>query len=123
MRDTIVVKFIPADRWYRRAKWELQEEYTSITGNVEVPIGFITDGASIPLYAQIIFSPTGRYFGAAIIHDYILSTTQDWDTANDEIEIELIASNIARWRRVLIVGGVRFWARMLKLLGKKSWND
>ena len=35
-----------------------------------VPIGFVTDGASIPRSLWWAFSPTGRAFGAAIIHDY-----------------------------------------------------
>src|ERR1035438_5360681 len=36
-----------------------------------IPEGFSTDGASIPRLFWNIFIPTGPYFQAAVIHDYL----------------------------------------------------
>lgn len=121
MRDTIVVKFIPAEKWYKRAKWELMEDYTSVNKETNVPIGFITDGASIPFMFRWIFSPTGRYFGAAIVHDYILVEEWDWPKANDEFEKEMKALGVKRWRRFFILNAVRLWGWIqTKILRKKQ---
>ena len=121
MRDTIVVKFIPAEKWYKRARWELVEDYTSVNEEINVPSGFITDGASIPFMFRWIFSPTGRYFGAAIVHDYILVQEWDWPKANDQFEKEMKALGIKSWRRFFILNAVRLWGWIqTKILRKKE---
>lgn len=38
---------------------------------IHVPAGFVTDGASIPRFAQCIFPKYESYDAAAIIHDYV----------------------------------------------------
>lgn len=38
---------------------------------IKVPAGFITDLASIPFPANLIFSKAGRYASAGIVHDYL----------------------------------------------------
>jgi len=123
MRDTVIVKFIPATKWYKRAKWELMEVYTSDNTEVNVPIGFITDGASIPAICRIWFSPTGRYFGAAIVHDYIIVTERDWVKANYQFEAELNALGIGKCRKIILTAAVNGWGRFLRLIGKNSIND
>lgn len=120
-RDTIIVKFIPAEKWYHNAMWELIEDYTSTNEAVNVPAGFKTDGATIPLFFRWIFSPTGRYFGAAIIHDYVLVAEWDWDKANDEFEKEMIALGVKGWRRFFILNAVKVWGWIqTKILQKKE---
>lgn len=52
--------------------------YDSRIGWIEVPVGFLTDGASIPRIFWTIFSPTGSYFEAALIHDYLYSQVSKW---------------------------------------------
>jgi hypothetical protein len=42
-------------------------------GPIEVPLEFITDGASVPRIFWGILSPFGDYFGAALIHDFLYS--------------------------------------------------
>ena len=106
----IVVKFISADCWWERAKWELAESYVSINGKVEVPKGFITDGASIPIMFRAIFPATGKYFSAAIIHDYILVETKDWSYANEQFKAELNGLKIDSWRKDIMVAGVNLWS-------------
>lgn len=41
---------------------------------VQVPAGFTTDFASVPRFLWNIFSPTGSYGKAAVIHDYLYRT-------------------------------------------------
>jgi len=48
--------------------------YVSRFGEITVPKGFISDGASVPRPFWTIFSPfNGDYFEAALIHDYLYS--------------------------------------------------
>ncbi len=38
---------------------------------IKVPIGFVTDFASIPRFAKFLIPKLGRYNKAAVLHDYI----------------------------------------------------
>jgi hypothetical protein len=115
--DDIIVKFIPGKTWKDTTTWQLEKEFKLL--DVKIPKGYVTDGASIPRLFRGIFSPTGRYFGAAILHDYVLGQERDWPKSNDMFERALIESDIRKWRRKLIVGAVRLNYRILKLLGKE----
>ncbi len=42
-------------------------------GEIEVPVDFLTDGASVPRVFWGILCPFGDYFGAALIHDFLYS--------------------------------------------------
>lgn len=42
-------------------------------GEIAVPSGFLTDGASVPRIFWSLFSPFGDYFRAALVHDYLYS--------------------------------------------------
>jgi len=106
----IVVSFIPPKRWFDRAKWRLVEDLESHNDTVTVPAGFISDGATIVWCLRWLFSPTGRYFGAAIIHDYILVEEGDWRKANFEFEIEMVALGVPYWMRKTMVLGVVVWS-------------
>jgi len=118
MTDTIKVEFIPANHWWNRAKWKLLEEYTSANNEVNVPVGFVSDGASVPWFFRPWFSPTGNYFGAALVHDYILIQDQNWPNANHQFWAELTALGIKTWRKTLLLAAVRLYYRWLHLLGK-----
>lgn len=117
-RGPIRVEFIPPEKWWKRATWKLLESYNSGNGNVVAKVGFVSDGASIPPGLTWLFSPTGRYFGAAIVHDYVLVQSCDWQKANYEFEQEIIHLNCPDWERVILVSAVKFWA-WIKRLSKK----
>jgi len=106
----INVQFVPPKKWYQSARWKLLKEYVSHNGHVTVPVGFISDGATVPPFLYNYFSPTGRYFGAAIIHDYILWTEHDWSKANREFKEELSVLDVVTWRRWPMIWAVRVWA-------------
>lgn len=105
----IVVSFIPPKKWFQRAKWRVHEDFTSLNGNVKVPKGFVSDGATIPWWARSLFSPTGRYFGAAIIHDYLIEVMNDFPRANVEFEQEMINIGVSAWIRYTLMGVVQSW--------------
>lgn len=56
------------------AIFELTERFRYLStehGEIEVPAGFLTDGASVPRIFWTVFSPFGDYFSAAVIHDFL----------------------------------------------------
>lgn len=111
-RDGIHVKHIAPKHWWHRAKWELLQDYTSYNGMVTATKGFVTDGASIAWILRWRFSPTGKYFGAAIIHDFVLVKEKNWVRANDEFEKEMKALNVAGFDRAVMVAAVKIWAKL-----------
>lgn len=119
-RDIIEVIFIPPDHWWKRAKWKLMHDYTSDNGDVVVPAGFITDGASIPLTLRWRFPLTGTYFGAAIVHDYILISSGDWKRANKEFEQEMEALGVSKFDRIVLVSAVKIWAWFVTKILKRG---
>lgn len=67
----LIGKFIGAGRWELKAPFEYRDPpgYVLV---IRVPVGFVSDGASIPRFAwSLIGSPwSGKYARAAVIHDY-----------------------------------------------------
>lgn len=114
----IIVRFIPPIHWWQRANWELLVPYISHSGTTVVPAGFVTDGASVPVMWRWRFSPTGQYFGAAIVHDYLLVQTGSWEVANKEFDAELKALKVSNFERIVLMASVRFWAKVRKWFKK-----
>lgn len=58
-------------------KWKVVERFNYNIGTVdssnavEVPVGFITDFASIPRPLWVLLPPWGKYGKAAVIHDFM----------------------------------------------------
>lgn len=63
----------------KKGKRKLTQVYVyEINGyRITVPKGFITDGASVPDILKPIYNPFGRYFPAAVVHDYLYSKYND----------------------------------------------
>ena len=83
-----------------------------------VPIGFITDGASIPkLFWSFIGSPfTGLYRRAALIHDYLYYIQTTKRSCADRVFLEAMKSlKVSLWKRRVMYYAVRGW-------GWKPWN-
>ena len=57
--------------------WKVHSPFTYHLGEkeypdfIEVPVGFITDFASIPRILWVLLPPTGPYGKAAVIHDWL----------------------------------------------------
>lgn len=64
---------------YNKNKRKLVKDYVyEVNGyKITVPKGFVTDGASVPDVLKPIYNPFGKYFPAAIVHDYLYSEYND----------------------------------------------
>lgn len=89
-------KYFPYDLVFKDAGmvngsrvFELLQEfrYFSSKGIITVPVGFKTDGASIPKVFWSLMDPFGEYFNAAVIHDFLYSTQGKFD---DRAEVDAI---------------------------------
>ena len=68
--DKLVVEPVgDGKNWIVYNSFSYQSDILDTT--ISIPQGFITDGASIPRFFWNIFIPTGPYFQAAVIHDYL----------------------------------------------------
>jgi len=77
--------------------------------DVIVPEGYSTNGADIPRVFWTVIPPNDTsILPAVIIHDY-LCAIEEYEKADDYFEEILIALEIARWKRVVLVGAVRLY--------------
>jgi len=95
-----------------KGQWELIAlfEYRNPPVIVEVPVGFVSDGASIPSIAHPIVGPPwgGKYPEAAVIHDYLycIQTTTRWEA--DKIFYQAMkVLGVPSWKRSLMHFAVR----------------
>ena len=111
MKPGIHVSIIPGDRFWRRAKFRLLEPVTS--AGVTVPIGTITDGASIPWFLRWLISPTGRLFVPSVVHDHLIATAPDfvsWWDARQEADRRMRQSYRERGAGAILSG--LLWAAL-----------
>lgn len=52
------------------------QEIRGVNVVVEIPLGFVTDFASIPSFFYFIVQPFGRHAPAAVLHDYLYAVGQ-----------------------------------------------
>lgn len=78
--------------------------------DVVVPIGFSSDGASIPKALQWIYHPFGKYLEAAVVHDWFCVKKQiDSITAAKVFEEAMKVCGVNRWRRMKMHFAVRWF--------------
>jgi len=99
------VEIIIPKNWYDPVYYKTLET-VNIMG-FTIPCGFEFDGASVPRILWSIFPPIGRYTSAALLHDYLLTTSdKSWGECTSFFNKELKQLKISTWRRVLMVAGV-----------------
>lgn len=93
----------------------------------KVPEGFVSDGASVPRVFWSLFPPVGRYFLAAVLHDYLLVIGHPWMKANKIFLAALRAQKVAKIPRysmyaavVVYMAGVRLTRKLMKLFKGKD---
>jgi hypothetical protein len=91
--------------------------YRSSRGEIVVPVGFRTDGATVPRIFWNVFSPIGGYLGAAVVHDFLYSphnmrfTRAECDLLFNEAMFNLGVGWLTRgliYRAVRLGGGRHF---------------
>jgi len=100
----------------RRVK--LTKPYTVTLNGISwtIPAGFVTDFASVPRWLWWIVPPWGRYFPAAVVHDWLYSI-QDRPRENaDKIFLLIMeALNTPAWRRQIMY-------RVVRWFGESTWK-
>lgn len=70
-----------------------------------VPMGFESDGATIPKWARPFLSPMGEYAPAAFLHDYLL-TQMSRDEARRYLAMAMDELEVEGWKQTIIIAGV-----------------
>lgn len=79
---------------------------------IDVPVGYITDLASVPRALWSIFPPHGRYAKAAIVHDFLYANAIGDKAFADDVFLEaMTVLDVPRWRRLLMYWAVRLFGR------------
>ena len=95
--------------------WELVQDFRYVTfarrGKPEmitVIAGFVTDFASIPKPARIIYESWGAYGEAAVVHDYLCVHIRGWSRAQvDRVFLEAMqASGVGPISQRVLYGAV-----------------
>lgn len=90
--------------WWEVTRYRLRDAM-EIHG-IRIPKGFTTDGATVPRLFWFLFPPVDRYFPAAVVHDYLLTTGVSWRVANRHFRRILRELQIRPWRRWMMSAGV-----------------
>lgn len=103
-------------RFVGDGQWELIAPFiyhSKIGGTIEIPIGFWTDGASIPkIFRPIIGSPwSNKYPEAALPHDYLYFVKIFTRKKSDKIFREAMKIlGVPWWKRGIMYRAVRMFA-------------
>lgn len=112
-------------------KWVIRKEFYYYIHEedgerVTVPVGFITDFASVPRIFWAILPKWGKYGNAAIIHDFLYSTGIKSRKESDKIFLDGMAVlNVPKWKRYAMYYAVRIFGAFnyksgYKLVEKKE---
>jgi len=90
--------------------WKLASKFRYVGSKIiDVPVGFLTDGASVPRVFWSLFDPTGPYLQAAVIHDYLYITQIFSRETSDLIFLEAMkACGVGFLTRQAVYRAVRF---------------
>lgn len=82
---------------------------------IVVPVGFSSDGASIPKALQWLYHPYGKYLEAAVVHDFLCVThNTDSITAALIFEEAMEVCGVSKWRRMKMHFAVRWFGPQFK---------
>ena len=92
--------------------WRLEEPFDYVEGDpatgqkIEVPLGFVTDFASIPRIFWNLLPPWGKYGKAAVLHDYLYTMGTFPRLRCDRILLEAMGVLGVSWltRRTIYLG-------------------
>lgn len=79
---------------------------------IDIPIGFESDFASIPSYAQCLLPKLGKYSKAAVLHDYLYVIAYKNKKFADLTFLEaMMVLNVPSWKRYLMYHAVRTFGK------------
>lgn len=118
-----------ASRKYGIDLWKIVEGYRYYIGAedssryIDIPTGYLTDGASIPRFLWWVLPPLGEYTQATTVHDYLCNTYEITEVINgvptqvpvtrkeiDEILYEALrVLKVEKWKQCVIKAGVNLY--------------
>ena len=79
---------------------------------IRVPIGFKSDFASIPRWAQSFLPKMGRYAKAAVLHDYLYVIAYKNKEFADKLFLEaMIVLGVPIWKRRIMYWAVKYYGK------------
>jgi hypothetical protein len=104
------IELTPIDSGTGR-NWRVDEVFSYVAQDksmVTVPIGFVTDLASIPRFLWSLWPPEGLYTDAAVVHDCCYAQQFFTRLRCDQILLEAMEDlGVSWWTRHVIYIGVR----------------
>lgn len=100
-----------------RFLWKVHEPfdfYLSDDKNdvIEIPVGFLTDLASVPRIMWSFLPPDGKYAKAAIIHDYLYDNALRTKQEADLIFLDaMTVLGVPKWKRTVMYLAVKYFGR------------
>ncbi|EDQ5128059.1 DUF1353 domain-containing protein, partial [Salmonella enterica] len=77
---------------------------------IEVPVGFVTDLATVPRIFWSLLPPDGEYAKAAIIHDYLYHYPLRNRKESDLIFLDgMKVLGVPKWKRIIMYLAVRIF--------------
>lgn len=119
--NNLVVDIILPSKTFERTKYKLLMDLT--VNGITVPKGFITDGATTPRIVWSLFPPTGRYFLAAVLHDYLLENDECWRTANKAFKEALLTYKVKPWIVTVLYYSVQIYQYIKREVLKVKGNE
>ena len=110
--DQLIVSPLPdGKRWVvRRLFYYYIDEDTPSGDKVVVPIGFVTDFASVPRVFWKILPKWGKYGNAAVVHDYLYSKGNRSRKECDKIFLSgMKVLGVPTWKRYSMYYAVRMF--------------
>ena len=110
-RHPLDLEYIDGHQWKVLSAFDYYTDVPPVPV-ISVPVGFVTDFASIPRPLWNVFSPTGTYGKAAVIHDtiYRTATLPVTRAGADAIFLEAMTALSVNWvTRNILYRGVRIF--------------
>lgn len=97
-------------------KWSPSKADSGKYKPVQVPVGFVTDLASIPPVFFSLLRPDGLYTYPAIVHDYLYwMQCRSKDAADEIFRLAMAEFDVPKWKLELIFAGV-------SKFGQSAWD-
>lgn len=127
----LVVQALDDRKWKVKERFNYNIDTADSANAVEVPVGFITDFASIPRPLWVLLPPWGKYGKAAVIHDFMYTEhkrsvfTAGGVESFVQLERKQADDIFLQAMKVLGVNVITRYAMYsaVRVFGNKPWND
>jgi hypothetical protein len=110
--DPLILEYIDGHSWKLVSEFSYHTDCFSFPRTpIHIPLGFITDFASVPKLLWNVMPPTGKYGKAAVVHDFLYRTPHMATKAEaDNVFLEaMTALGVGRFTRQTMYWGVRMF--------------